>query len=292
MKCAAPAWRAILCAVLVLLPAHALAWSEVGHWLVGELAEPQLTSQARAEVRRLLAGEEDPTLGGVAEWADALRQSDPVRFRATSRWHYINARNAGCGFDLARDCVDGQCVVAAIEAQRRILADAGQELDRRRDALKFIVHLVGDVHQPLHASDRKDSGGNRFQVRLTTASPAASSTTEPRRGGTRGATLGTNLHAVWDYHVLASAGQGRDRLAARLRGVLSSPAGPTAGTSSALPPLQWALESCALLDGIYPAGHMLDQHYLEAHRPLAERRVVQAALRLAALLNATLTTPR
>lgn len=283
---ATPGWRAIVCAALVLLlPAPALAWSETGHWLVGKLAESGLTPQSLGEVRRLLQGEQDPTLAGVAAWADALRQSDPARFRATSRWHYINARQAGCGFELARDCADGQCVVAALEEQRRVLADAGQPLARRRDALKFIVHLVGDIHQPLHASDRNDSGGNRFQVQLN----AAPSSAGRRPGDTRGAS-GTNLHSVWDQQVLASAGQGRERLAARLREALPSPASVTGTTAFA--PMEWARESCAMLDAIYPAEHVLDHRYLDAQRPVAEQRIVLASVRLAALLNATLELRR
>ncbi len=280
----------VLTLLLMLLPGRALAWSEPGHWLVGELAEEQLTSSARAEVRRLLAGEAQPTLGGVAGWADALRASDPPRFRATSRWHYINASRAGCGFDLARDCPDGQCIVAAIEQQRRILADPGQPLGLRRDALKFIVHLVGDIHQPLHASDRRDSGGNRFQVRLTAAQAPDAAQARTRGGNNRDGATGTNLHAVWDYHVLASAGLVRERHAARLRGVMTS----LPASASAITPLEWARESCALLDAesIYPPTHVLDHRYLEAHRPLAERRVVQAAARLAAMLNAALAAPR
>lgn len=279
--------RAPLLAVLALLvlPGTALAWSELGHWLVGELAEQQLSAAARAQVRRLLEGEAEPTLGGVASWADALRQSDPSRFRETSRWHFINARSAGCTFELARDCPDGQCVVAAIERQRRILADASRPPGERRDALKFLVHLVGDIHQPLHASDRKDQGGNRFQVRLG-RTPA----TDGRTGGSRRTTTGTNLHSVWDYHVLDSAGQGRREMAARLRSLV--PASPAAAVADA--PLEWARETCALLDAeaIYPAGNVIDQGYLESHRPLAERRIVQAATRLAALLEATLVPPR
>lgn len=283
--------RAWLLAVLVLLlPAPALAWSQLGHWLVGELAEQQLTAAVRAQVRRLLAAEAEPTLGGVASWADALRQSDPPRFRETSRWHFINARSAGCAFDLARDCPDGQCVVAAIEQQRRVLSDVSLPLEQRRDALKFIVHLVGDIHQPLHASDRNDSGGNRFQVRLTTA-PST-------EGRSRGTTTGTNLHSVWDYHVLASSGQDRNALAARLgeavpRAASSASASDTAAREAGTP-LEWARETCGLLDAeaIYPVTNALDQHYLEAYRPLAERRIVQAAARLAALLNATLAPAR
>ena len=220
----------LLALVAVLQPVRALAWSELGHRLVGDLAGQQLTAQAGAEVRRLLAGEAEPTLGGVASWADALRNADPARFRATSRWHYINARGGGCGFDVARDCPDGQCVVAAIQQQRRLLADASQPLAVRREALKFLVHLVGDIHQPLHAGSRTDSGGNRFQVSLTTAlAPEAHASNSHRNG-----VMGTNLHAVWDYYVLASAGLERGRYAARLRG--SMPSLPASVAQAAPPP--------------------------------------------------------
>jgi hypothetical protein len=144
------------------------------------------------------------------------------------------------------------------------------------------VHLVGDIHQPLHAGSRTDSGGNRFQVSLTTAlAPEAYARNSYRNG-----VMGTNLHAVWDYYVLASAGLERGRYAARLSG--SMPPLPASVAQAA--PLQWARESCALVDaeGLYPAGHALGDAYLAAQRPLAERRIVQAAARLAALLNADL----
>src|SRR5688500_11532200 len=107
-------WPWVMAGLLAILPGAAHAWSELGHRLVGDLAERRLMPQALAEVRRLLAGEAEPTLGGAASWADALRYSDPVRFQATSAWHYINARGGGCDFELARDCANGNCVVAAI----------------------------------------------------------------------------------------------------------------------------------------------------------------------------------
>ena len=86
-----------------------------------------------------------------ASWADELRYADPERFKATSRWHYINAKGGGCDFDPARDCPDGDCVTGALDRQLAILADRKQPLAARRDALKFVVHLVGDEHQPMHA---------------------------------------------------------------------------------------------------------------------------------------------
>lgn len=267
--------------LLSLLPAQAFAWGRLGHWLVGELAAQKLTPQARAQVELLLAGEADPTLAGVASWADDLRNADPERFKATSRWHYINAKGGGCGFDVARDCPNGDCVVAAIEAQRKILADRKQPLEARRDALKFLVHFVGDAHQPLHAGNREDAGGNRFQVSLRTdIEPEAYAKQNYANG-----VMGTNLHSVWDYYVLAAARRSPWQYAHKLETRLPPLDHAQIGT-----PLSWAQESCAIIDThtLYPEKHVMDHAYLDAMRPLAELRITTAAVRLADLLNNTL----
>jgi hypothetical protein len=184
-----------------LVPAQAFAWAQLGHQLVAELASTRLTPQAKTQLARLLAGEPDPTLGGVASWADDLRYTDPQRFKATSGWHYIDSKDGSCAFVLERDCPDGNCIVAAIQAQRRILADRGQTPAARRDALKFLVHLIADAHQPLHTSNRKDSGGNQLQIRLRTDLAPESYARQDYLNGV----MATNLHAIWDYYVLASA---------------------------------------------------------------------------------------
>jgi hypothetical protein len=277
--------RLLIAALLCLgVATTAYAWSRLGHGLIGELAERHLDPKAKAEVARLLAGEPDPTLGGVASWADDLRNTDPDRFKATSRWHYINAKGGGCDFDLARDCPDGNCVVGAIEKQRAILADRSQPLDARRDALKFVVHLVGDAHQPMHAGNRTDSGGNGYQISLRTPLEPEAYAKKNYVDGV----MGTNLHSVWDYYILADEGLSLKQYADRLDKL---PWPPYAAPSpSDLDAKGWATESCRLIDarGIYPPEHKLDGAYLDAMRPLAEQRVRQAAWRLARLLNETI----
>lgn len=272
--------RSLLICLLLLAPV-ALAWGPLGHRLVGDLAARQLTPAARAEVARLLAGEPEPTLGGVASWADQLRDTDPDRFKATSRWHYINAKGGGCDFDVARDCKDGDCVVRAVEEQAKILADKAQPLEKRRDALKFIVHFVGDMHQPMHAGNRDDAGGNKFQVSLRTSIQPE----EYARKNYVNGVMGTNLHSVWDYYILAAADRKPAAYARKLRDQL-----PPKDDVSVGAPLAWATESCALIDAksIYPQQHVMTHAYLDAMRPLAEKRLVTAAVRLAELLNTTL----
>lgn len=277
--------RLLIAALLCLgIATTAYAWSRLGHGLVGELAERHLDPKAKAEVARLLAGEPDPTLGGIASWADDLRNTDPERFKQTSRWHYINAKGGGCDFDMARDCPDGNCVVGAIEKQRAILADRSQPLDARRDALKFVVHLVGDAHQPMHAGNRTDSGGNGYQISLRTPIEPEAYAKKNYVDGV----MGTNLHSIWDYYILADKGLSLKDYADRLDKLPWPPYAAPAPQD--LMPMPWARESCRLIDarGLYPPTHTLDSAYLDAMRPLAEQRVRQAAWRLARLLNETI----
>lgn len=264
-------------ALLLGLPRAASAWAELGHQLVGEMAQTRLDPEAARQVADLLRDEPVPTLAGVAYWADALRGADPERFRATSRWHYVGLPDAACGYEAARDCADGACVVEAIRAQSRLLADASQPREARRDALKFLVHLVGDAHQPLHASHRPDKGGNAFQVSLRTPVPPEAYARAQYRHGV----MGTNLHAVWDYYVLAGAGRTLPEYARVMAASAAAPAGRSDD------PAAWAGESCRVIDrsGLYPARHVMDHGYLDDMRPLAERRIAMAAQRLAGLLN-------
>jgi nuclease S1 len=267
--------------LLVFSPA-ALAWSALGHRLVGDLAQRHLQPATARQVRALLAGEAEPTLAGVADWADTLRSSDPAAARRTSRWHYVNL-GPGCDYEPVRDCADGDCVVGAIRAQQAILGDRRQAREARRDALKWLVHLVADAHQPLHAGNRPDRGGNRFQVSLRTDLPPGAWARDRYRDGV----MGTNLHAVWDYYILATP---RIDARAYARRLDAMPWPPKAAVAT---PAAWAEESCRITNAptFYPRQHRMDRGYLDAERPLAERRIREAAFRLARLLDATLGAP-
>ncbi|MET0655268.1 MAG: S1/P1 nuclease [Pseudoxanthomonas sp.] len=272
----------ILLLLLALAAPDAWAWSAPGHRMVGELAQLHLTPAAKAQVAVLLQGESDPTLAGVASWADALRKSNPDSYERTERWHYVNFAPGGCVYRAAQDCPDGNCVAGQIARQRAILADRTRPLAERRDALKFLVHFVGDVHQPLHAGNRKDKGGNDFQISLRTDLVPTGDAANNYADGV----MGTNLHSVWDYYVLASAKIPPEIYAERLA---ARPWPPKLPDKSA-DPGAWAMESCAVIEAnhLYPATHKLDGRYLDAQRPLAERRILIAARRLSDLLNATL----
>lgn len=252
--------------IAVLDPTSAQAWGPTGHRLVADLAQRQLTPIATASAQRLLAISGDRSLADVANWADDLRNDRAQRteWRATAKLHYVNFGSSDCRFDAARDCRGGACVVAAIDRYARILGDRSRPDKERAEALRFVVHFVADAHQPLHAGYRADRGGNRYQVRLHGR--------------------GTNLHSVWDTPVVTHDRPSWRKYAAQL--VTSAP--PIArGT-----PAQWAEESCRLTRdaGIYPRGHTIDDRYLERMQPLAQRRIREAAVRLAGILNRELGT--
>lgn len=255
-------WMALACAGW-LLTTPAQAWSAFGHRLVALLAQDQLSAPARAELDALLAREPGADIGTIASWPDEIR-SQPG-YEHTGPFHYVNFKDGTCRYVAARDCPQGACIVAALPHYEAVLADRSQPAARRLEALKFLVHLVGDVHQPFHAGNRDDRGGNRFQVRV--------------------GKQGTNLHGVWDYHVLNSAGLNlyayHKRLAPR---VAATPTG-------SMDVVDWAEDSCALLDNeqLYPRRPgRLPAGYLTHKRPVAESQIVLAAARLAAVLEAAL----
>ncbi len=246
-----------------MLPFAASAWSAFGHRVVGELAATELTPQARAQVVELLRGEEDPTLAGVATWADQLRENDPDLGKRSAKWHYVNMPEGTCNYVPERDCRNGDCVIGAIERQTAILGDRSRSRVERAQALKFVVHFIGDVHQPLHVGLASDRGGNDAQVNLEGK--------------------GMNLHSLWDRELLASHGLDQDALAKRLARLPVASISP-GGVQT------WARESCEIVrtPGFYPARSKIDSSYVERWRPAAEKRVRVAAHRLAHVLNETL----
>lgn len=257
-------------ATLLLLPAQALAWGAQGHRLVARIAEPRLTADARAEVERLLALEPGATLASIAPWADQLRAEDPDLGRRSARWHYVNMAEDGCNYDQPKHCPDGNCVIEALKAQGNRLADTDLPDVERLQALKFIVHFVGDMHQPMHAGYGHDRGGNDHQVQFDGR--------------------GTNLHSLWDSGMFNALKLDDERYLQRL---LALPANDAATASLHADTTAWAEDSCriATRPGVYPSRRTLGERYAAEWRPVAEVQLQLAGERLAALLNNLLAAP-
>jgi hypothetical protein len=165
----------------VLGAGHALAWGPEGHAIVAEIAEARLTDAARAQVAQLLTQENHQHLDEVASWADDYRVSHPE----TGGWHYVDIPLSTAAYDANRDCAGGNCVVVQIQSFAATLGNKNAAPADRLVALKFVVHFVGDIHQPLHAEDDDDKGGNDVHITYFGKS--------------------TNLHSVWDGRIIEQA---------------------------------------------------------------------------------------
>ena len=177
----------ILAILIVLFTASpAAAYWEYGHATVASVAWKQMRPDTRRAVSRLLAQGrllDTPTCPVVtieqaSVWADCIKPLGD-RFAYAYSWHYQNV-NVCKPFDLKAACKDGNCVSAQIERNARLLADPAVPQREKVMALAFLIHFVGDLHQPMHAGDRDDLGGNRVPVNYGLI------------GGR------TNLHLIWD----------------------------------------------------------------------------------------------
>jgi hypothetical protein len=168
----------------------AFGWGGEGHDLVARIAWEQLTPAVRARVQEILGP--GVSIASISSWPDQIRGQR----RETGTWHYIDIPIDKPHLDMARDCPKGDCVLAKIEEFRKALKDPATGATQRREALMFVVHFVGDMHQPLHCSDNKDNGGNG--VRAQFADHAAD---RP-----------SNLHSVWDSGLLSRMPKKEDDL--------------------------------------------------------------------------------
>jgi hypothetical protein len=238
---------------------------------------------ARANVRWLLG---DETLADVAVWADDYRDANTQ----TAGWHFVNLPEGATAYDRDRDCPRQpgvaagsrndrwrDCAVDRIDYNRERLADPSLDRADRAIALKFLVHLVGDLHQPFHAVGAA-RGGNGIPV---SAFGSANCALDPRT------TLPCNLHGVWDVTLLARR-QLRDEALATV--ISRTAAGLRLDPRQPGTPEVWAVESFRLAGPamLGPQG-TVDEAYERTHHPVVDQQLAKAGLRLAALLNATLT---
>lgn len=240
-----------LAAVFVAAPAA--AFGPQGHLIAGFAAEPLLCAEARTHVAALGA-----SLGELGLWADRVRSTP--EYAKSAPWHYMNIED-GVPITAFEHPPEGD-VLSAIDRFRAELA-AGAAPEEEADALRFLIHFIVDVHQPLHVGRASDRGGNTINLRI---------------GGAP-----TNLHRFWDSDAIDLAGLPLDRYAALVaeRAAAAFPAARYA-------PREWAAESLALRAGVYdfgrdPAG--LPERYIEFAIATTEDRLALAAARLAATLN-------
>lgn len=179
----------------MLLPAILISavscWGLDGHAIIAEIAERLLSQSAR---RKALDIVRNASLASISDWADEFRHSPGGEWSGIL--HYADLPDRVCVFEPTRDCISSRCVYGAVMNYTSRLQAYKGEMD-----LKFLVHLVGDAHQPLHAGFTSDRGGNEIHVSTEFQRPHA----DPIKNNTHGTYREANLHAVWDEVLLVQS---------------------------------------------------------------------------------------
>ena len=266
--------------VATLAPQPANAWWEKGHRLVGEVAWDHLTPTARRNVKALLGTE---SLADVAAWADVYR---PL-VAQTGGWHYTDIPGDQTTYDRDRDCPTQpgvkagsyndkwrDCVTDRILFFEGRIADPKLDPSERAESLKFLVHFVGDVHQPFHASGVA-KGGNGIQVKAFGEDTCGSKSM-------------CNLHSIWDGYLIDHRKLTDAQYLAKLEAEIRKEH-VTAGSTD---PIAWTEQSKVLSDAaMVENGANIDEAYFDKNIPIIDRQLELGGLRLAAALNAAFTAP-
>lgn len=306
---------AVLGSVLLWLSqgTPALAWGTLAHAVIGQLAEDDLFQRDAAlhrllqrcrhpahsqQVRAALLGMELPEPGkalrALANWPDWYKRQ-PGMLPADEQRHYVNLPFTA-RYNRNQHCADGLCSIETLLEQRALLANHRAPLPQRAVALAWVAHLVGDMHQPLHAGKAEDRGGNLTCVAWM-GEPSRLVTTNGKTGCT-----GANLHAVWDIMLIEAATgfvhlDDLPALVQQLRPHMQR-------TRATEPPItartpvawrtvveRWHHETQALIvqESLYPPDGSVGPTYVQRHYPTVRQQLLRAAVRLAALLQQSLS---
>lgn len=250
------------------------AWGFQGHQITGLIAESLLTEPAKRQVQQLLGNE---SLSAATTYMDKQRSALSKRWHLSSHWHYDN--QALCKFQPY--CLDGNCATYQIERFIRVLADRNASAADRALALRLLIHMLGDIHQPLHTTDNNDRGGNSVKVRLSTGKRQYS------------------LHEVMDT-VLVKQLIGSQRIDAYAK-QLSTTYQPQFSRWQIGLPKDWAAQAHTLANqqvykqlpefacGTPPKTTLtLPEPYLRSAKTYLPEQMAKAGVRMAHILNSTL----
>ena len=245
----------LVCFVLLLS-----SWGKIGHRTIGEIAERQLTSETREIVRELLDGQ---SLAVVSTWADEMR-SNP-NFNKYAKWHYVNLPIDKEYFEVEHTQDN---IVIIINQAIDTLKNNSTTRDVKQFYLKYLIHMVGDLHQPLHTGRFEDYGGSKIKVKFK---------------GRKAEETNTNLHVLWDSDMIDDYKMSYTEYADKLMDEFG-------GTQYDIPQgnaRTWTYESHQYAKKIYETkeGSYLSYDYVYDNLPIVDKRLYQAGIRLGNLLN-------
>jgi hypothetical protein len=245
-----------ICLLFPLLIGQAYAWGQNGHRVVGFVAEKHLSKKAKRKLMRIL---EENSLAEVSVWMDDIK-SDGA-YDHTHDWHWVTVP-AGQKYEDTEKNPNGDLIMK-IEELVQALKVGNLTLEQEQEYLKFLVHLVGDLHQPMHVGTGEDAGGNAVKVEWF---------------GDR-----SNLHRVWDSEMIDSKALSFTEIAR----FLGEPEKSEIKAWQSSTVRDWAYESSSYLPEAYelPENGRLGYRYMYEHYDTVEQRLLQAGVRLAGLLN-------
>jgi hypothetical protein len=259
--------RSLVTAVLLAAAGPVLAWSQTGHRVTGDVADAHLAPKARAAVKEILGTE---SLAEASNWADYMRAApDPFWQKESSPWHYVTIP-VGKTYSQVGAPPEGDAITALAKFAA-VLKDRQAPMAERQKALRFIVHIIGDLSQPLHVGRGgalADRGGNDIKV---------SWFGRP-----------TNLHSVWDFDLVENERLSYSEWTAWL---LAAATPAQLRDWSSPDPQQWLADSVAVRETIYPANPDLGYTYVFENRERVRQQLTKGGLRLAAYLNRLFDTP-
>jgi hypothetical protein len=253
--------KLILPLVLVAVGFTLVSWGVIGHRAIGKIAENHLSSKARESVKHLLGNE---SLAMVSTYPDEIRPYQQYAY--TAPWHYVNLPEGlnYADFSAQLKSMEKPNIYKALLNCISDLKNPAKTKDEQVFALKFLVHLVGDLHQPMHTGHSEDSGGNGIKIKLMRKE--------------------SNLHSLWDSGLIDYAGLSYLELAKHCdvfpKGDLDSWQKDEIA--------KWAFESYQISKQLYDEAAQnpeFDYTYYPAHADLVKKRIAQAGVRLATLLN-------
>ena len=253
--------KKILILILTISSLQVLALGETGHRITGAIAEKYLTETTRNELAIIL---NNVSLAEISTYADEMRSSPDVFWKKTSKpWHYVTVPN-GTTYEDIGSPKEGDAYFA-LAKYSKIVSDATSTKSEKALAVKFIVHLIADLHQPLHVGSGEDRGGNRVSVKFF-GRP-------------------TNLHSLWDSGMINQKKLSYSEWSNWLSAKISD---DDVKSWSDTDPLVWINESAEIRKTIYPKNKKnpsLSYDYIYNNLPILKVRMQQAGVRIAAYLN-------
>ncbi len=250
---------AAIISISFVFPSQAFAWGKTGHRVTGGIAQTYLSEEVREEVSRIL-GVED--LAEASTWADFMRSSrNEFWTQEAGPYHYVTIPE-GETYEAVGPPEEGDAITA-LNKFKTVLKDETASLEEKQLALRFTVHIIGDLHQPLHAGNGTDKGGNDFKMTFFWEQ--------------------TNLHRVWDSQLIEQEELSYSEMSDWLSRTITE---DDVKAWSATDPVVWAEESASIRDDIYPEGDAEEAWgYVYEHRETMRQRLSQAGVRTALYLN-------